>query len=66
MAAPHDVSVLLKENAELAVLLRAFVDGFKSDPGTSDLDNEQPIHPCVELGVWRKASYLLSRRGGSK
>ncbi len=36
-------------------LLQPFVDGFVSDPGTSDLDNEQPITVRVLLGDWRKA-----------
>ena len=33
---------------------RPFLDGFKPDPGTSDLYNEQPITVRVLLGDWRK------------
>lgn len=31
---------------------------FESDPGTSDLHNEQPITITVPLGIWRKASLV--------
>lgn len=48
--------------AQLEALLRVFVDGFKYDPGTSDLDNEQPIVSWVTLGHWRKADHALRER----
>ena len=56
----HDEQELATYTSQLARKLREFVKGFKSDPGTSDLDREQPIHSCVKLGVWRDAGYLLS------
>jgi hypothetical protein len=43
----------------LAQSLRVFVAGFKDDPGTSDLDDEQVIHLRVTLGDWRRARYLV-------
>lgn len=46
--------------AQLETALRPFVEGFKSDPGTSDLDNEQPIVSWVKLGEWRKAVSVLA------
>jgi len=39
-------------------LLEEIVAGFKTDPGTSDLDDEQPIHVCISLGAYRRASRL--------
>lgn len=48
------------KDKELMALLGKFVDGFKPDPGTSDLDNEQPIHVRVTLGDWRRARALLA------
>ena len=56
----RDEQELAKYTIRLADQLRAFVNGFKDNPGTSDLDREQPIHSCVKLGVWRDAGYLLS------
>ncbi len=38
-----------------ATVLRAVAAGFASDPGTSDLDNEQPITVRMTLGDWRMA-----------
>lgn len=40
-------------------LLDAVVDGYSYDPGSSDLDNEQPIHVRMTLGDYRRASNLL-------
>jgi hypothetical protein len=39
-------------------LVKAVVDGFTSDPGTSDLDNEQPITVRMSLGEYRRAERL--------
>ena len=40
-------------------ILVAIRDGFTPDPGTSDLDNEQPIHITIPLGEYRRAVRLL-------
>ena len=39
-------------------LARCVVAGFTSDPGTSDLDNEQPIFVRMTLGDYRAAARL--------
>ena len=44
----------------LAQTMQPFINGFTYDPGTSDLDNEQPITVRCELGDWRKARALLA------
>ena len=40
-------------------LLESLVSGYTYDPGSSDLDNEQPIHVIMTLGEYRKASNLV-------
>lgn len=40
-------------------IVKAVCEGFTPDPGTSDLDNEQPIHVCIPLGEYRRAVRLL-------
>jgi hypothetical protein len=45
---------------ELISLLRKVQAGFNPDPGTSDLDNEQPIYVRLELGDYRKINQSLS------
>ncbi len=40
-------------------LLDSLVSGYTYDPGSSDLDNEQPIHVLMTLGEYRQASNLL-------
>jgi hypothetical protein len=45
--------------SRLAQSLRVFVAGFMDDPGTPDLDGEQPIDSRVTLEDWRKARYLI-------
>lgn len=50
----HDAALALE-------LLGKVRDGFQFDPGTSDLDDEQPIHPCISLGDMRKIRNLLHR-----
>ena len=59
-----DIAHLLSANEALANLLQPFVNGFVSDPGTSDLDNEQPITVRVLLGDWRKARAALAQHRG--
>ncbi len=54
------VAALAGKN-ELLAALEPFVAGFKSDPGTSDLDAEQPIIARVSLGDWRKARAILAK-----
>lgn len=44
---------------QLAHVAKAVCEGFAEDPGTSDLDNEQPIHVCIPLGEYRRARLLL-------
>lgn len=50
------LGALLKD---LRPLVKAVVDGFTPDPGTSDLDNEQPIHVTIPLGQYRRARMFL-------
>jgi hypothetical protein len=44
----------------LFAVARAVAYGFTSDPGTSDLDDEQPIDVRMTLGEWRKARRLVT------
>jgi hypothetical protein len=43
---------------DLFSLIKAVHDGFTPDPGTSDLDNEQPITVRMSLGEYRRAERL--------
>lgn len=43
----------------LRQLLVKVAAGYIDDPGTSDLDDEQPIHAELNLGDWRLAKELL-------
>ncbi len=47
----------------IEMIVKAVRDGFESDPGTSDLDDEQPVHVRVELGVWRRAGMVAREMG---
>ena len=40
-------------------IVKAVCEGFTPDPGTSDLDNEQPVHITIPLGEYRRAVRLL-------
>ena len=40
-------------------LLEAVADGYPDDPGTSDLYDEQPIRPKLNLGHLRLAKELI-------
>jgi len=40
-------------------LLLKVAAGYVDDPGTSDLDDIQPIHAQLDLGDWRLAKSLL-------
>lgn len=42
-------------------LLTKAVAGFQTDPGTSDLDDEQPIHVRMTLGDYRAMERFLWR-----
>jgi hypothetical protein len=44
---------------DVTPLVKAVVEGFTYDPGTSGLDDEQPIHVCIPLGQYRRARRLL-------
>jgi hypothetical protein len=46
---------------EMLMALEAHVVGFQSDPGISDLDDEQPIHIMVHLGEWRKTGKIIRK-----
>ncbi len=46
---------------ELVTALETFVAGYMSNPGTSDLDDEQPIIMRIYLGDWRKARAALAK-----
>ena len=39
-------------------LIKAVRDGYDYDPGSSDLDDEQPIVVRISLGEYRRASRL--------
>jgi hypothetical protein len=39
-------------------VIKAVVAGYDYDPGSSDLDDEQPIHVQMTLGDYRKAKRL--------
>jgi hypothetical protein len=39
-------------------VLKAVASGYTYDPGSSDLDDEQPIHVRMTLGDYRRASRL--------
>lgn len=51
--------------ADLVTAALPFRDGFTYDPDHSDLDNEQPIHPHVKLGDWRRLNRVLTKYGGT-
>jgi len=40
-------------------VLESVVSGYVYDPGSSDLDDEQPIHVRMTLGDYRRAARLL-------
>jgi len=50
--------------AQLRGLLAEALAGFTPDPGTSDLDNEQPIHLRTTLGWYRRAYRAMYDRDG--
>lgn len=37
------------------LILRAILDGYDYNPGSSDLDDEQPINVRMTLGEYRRA-----------
>lgn len=43
---------------KVSPVLRAVCDGYVYDPGSSDLDDEQPINVRMTLGDYRIASRL--------
>ena len=43
----------------LVSLINSVVQGFTPDPGTSDLDDQQPVHLTIPLGEYRRAVRLL-------
>lgn len=43
---------------DLPALLKAVTNGYTYDPGSSDLDDEQPIYVRMTLGDYRKARRL--------
>ena len=50
---------------DLAPLLEAVVAGYDYNPGSSDLDDEQPIHISMTLGDYRRANRLRYEVGKS-
>lgn len=50
---------LAVENEELVKALRPIAAAYPDDPGTSDLDNEQPV--VITLGDVRRAWRALAR-----
>ena len=55
-ASVADIAYALRS---LEILATAIVKGFETDPGHSDLDNEQPINVSMTLGDYRKARNVL-------
>jgi hypothetical protein len=49
----------LEFTLELLTLLRKVQVGFTPGPGTSELDNSEPIPVWLELGDYRKINQLL-------
>ena len=39
-------------------VLNEIILGYDYDPGSSDLDDEQPIHVRISLGAYRRARHL--------
>jgi hypothetical protein len=46
--------------SNLLIVARVIRDSYHTDPGTADLDNEQPIHISTTLGVWRELNSAIS------
>lgn len=55
MNAREQLNILVRN---VLPILRSVVAGFEPDPGTSDLDNEQPLNVRMDLGTYRKARAL--------
>lgn len=59
----NEISWRLRRTEELLRMLSIAVrDGFKADPGTSDLDDEQPIVVRMKLGDWRRAHWITLQK----
>lgn len=54
------VRKLRADRDALGTAAAAIRDAYPTDPGTSDLDNEQPIHITTTLGAWRKLDRALN------
>ncbi len=56
------ITALQEENkrlkADVLPVLSVVIAGYVYDPGSSDLDDEQPIHVGISLGAYRRASRL--------
>jgi hypothetical protein len=52
------VEELLREAIDVLPVLRAVAQGYDYNPGSSDLDDEQPIHVRMTLGDYRRAVRL--------
>jgi hypothetical protein len=50
----------MTEIANLLAVARVLRDAYHTDPGTSDLDDEQPIQISTTLGVWRELNSAIS------
>ena len=55
---------LIAAAPELLVDARVIRDGFVSDPGTSDLDDEQVIYVRMTLGQYRATLNHISKAEG--
>jgi hypothetical protein len=55
--------LLATQSPDVFPLVKAVHDGFTPDPGTSDLDNEQPITVRMSLGEYRRAERLYYELG---
>lgn len=45
---------------DFTAALRAVVNGFTTDPGTTDLDDDQPIQVSIKLGDYRRIRHYLN------
>jgi hypothetical protein len=51
---------------DILPLLEAVTKGYTYDPGSSDLDDEQPIHVSMTLGEYRRAVRMLYELKGTQ
>lgn len=55
MTAETGISTIMLE------MLKVCAAGYKPDPGTSDLDNEQRIYLRITLGDYRRMGHVIAK-----